>query len=190
MDYAGGGEEFRISHDPCDVTISGVSPSRAFYDASVLFVTNGTTYKVQNYTVLGVRFESEYGRASLSNYNHRSASLGYPVSVCTNLDNAASIVMKTDVLLADGFVRLSMEDASGDIALWLPAWWDSHGTWHLAEPLLQSDGAAVRYMTIRRWRNIIRRSRLVRPAADSGSISSPRTAKGMFTTMRSRQFRL
>ena len=65
--------------------------------------------------------------------------------------------MKTDVLLADGFVRLSMEDASGDIALWLPAWWDSHGTWHLAEPLLQSDGAAVRYMTIRRWRNIIRR---------------------------------
>ena len=154
---AGGDEEFRISHDPCDVTISGVSPSRAFYDASVLFVTNGTTYKVQNYTVLGVRFESEYGRASLSNYNHRSASLGYPVSVCTNLDNAASIVMKTDVLLADGFVRLSMEDASGDIALWLPAWWDSHGTWHPAEPLLQSDGAAVRYMTIRRWRNIIRR---------------------------------
>ena len=27
VDYAGGGEEFRISHDPCDVTISGVSPS-------------------------------------------------------------------------------------------------------------------------------------------------------------------
>ncbi|MBR4257937.1 MAG: hypothetical protein IKQ17_02790, partial [Kiritimatiellae bacterium] len=157
VDYAGGGEEFRISYNPCDVAVSGVSPSRAFSDASVLFVTNGTTYKVQNYTVLGVRFESEYGRASLSNYNHRSASLGYPVSVCTNLDNAASIVMKTDVLLADGFVRLSMEDASGDIALWLPAWWDSHGTWHPAEPLLQSDGVAVRYMTIRRWRNIIRR---------------------------------
>ena len=154
------GEDFYISYEPCTVTLSGVSPSRDFCDSTVVFVTNGVEYSRHNYTVLGVRFESECGRASLSNYNHRSASLGYPVSVCTNLDNAASIVMKTDVLLADGFVRLSMEDASGDIALWLPAWWDSHGTWHPAEPLLQSDGAAVRYMTIRRWRNIIRRYRI------------------------------
>jgi hypothetical protein len=157
VNYAGGGEEFRLSHTPCDVTISGVSPSKSFSDASVLFVTNGATYKSTDYTVLGVAFESEGGRPDISEYNRRSLSFGYPVAVCTNLGTAASITFVSDVLLGEGFVHVSMEDVSGDIALWLPEWWDSHGTWHPAEPLLQSGGVRERHVTLRRWRNLLRR---------------------------------
>lgn len=154
------GNDFNIAYEPCTVTVSGVSPSREFGDSTINFVTNGASYKRTDYTVLGVKFESMYGRASLSNYNHRSASLGYPVAICTNINNAGSIVMRTDVLLSDGVVRLKMEDISGDIALWLPEWWDSHGTWHPPERLLNAGDASTRYMTIRRWRNIMRRYNL------------------------------
>ena len=154
------GNDFNIAYEPCTVTVSGVSPSREFRDSTINFVTNGASYKRTDYTVLGIKFESMYGRASLSNYNHRSASLGYPVAICTNINNAGSIVMRTDVLLSDGVVRLKMEDISGDIALWLPEWWDSHGTWHPPERLLNAGDASTRYMTIRRWRNIMRRYNL------------------------------
>ena len=157
VNYAADGEEFRLSHDPCDVTISGVSPSRSFADSSVLFVTNGATYAKHDCTVLGVAFESEGGRPDISEYNRRSPSFGYPAAVCTNLGTAASIAFVSDVLLGEGFVRVSMEDVSGDIALWLPEWWDSHGTWHPAEPLLQSGGARARHLTLRRWRSLIGR---------------------------------
>ena len=150
-----GGGDFEIGYEPCTVAISGVSPSLRFRDSSVLFVTNGASYKRIDCTVLGVKFESEEGRASLSNYNHRSSSLGYPVAVCTNLLYASTLVMDTDVLLTNGFVRISMSGVSGDIALWLPEWWDSHGVWHPAEPLLQAGVKEERFITIRRWRNVM-----------------------------------
>ncbi len=151
------GEDFSISYQPCDVTVSGVSPSRTFADASVLFVTNGATYKRADYTVLGVRFESSDGRPDISEYNRRSQSFGYPAAICTNLNHASSIAFRTDVLLADGCVRVALEDDQGDIALWLPEWWDNNGIRHPAEPLLQSRGTRVRHMTIRQWRGLLGR---------------------------------
>ena len=152
------GNVFEIAHRPCTVTLSGTGPSYEFYDSPVLFVTNGAPYKVNNYTVLGVGFKSGNDRPAISNYNQRSSSFGYPVAVCTNLDYANSIILKTDVLLSDGVVRVSLEDTSGDVELWLPEWWDwYYYTWRPAEPLLQAGGRTVRYFTIQHWRNIMRR---------------------------------
>ncbi len=53
--------DFGIAYSPCAVTLSGIYPSREFYDSPVHFVTNGARYKAHNYTVLGVGFESEPG---------------------------------------------------------------------------------------------------------------------------------
>ena len=152
------GNIFETAYSPCTVTLSGTYPSREFYDSPVHFVTNGAPYKEHRYTVLGVGFESGDDRPEISNYNQRSSSFGYPVAVCTNLDYANSIILKTDVLLSDGVVRVSLEDTSGDVALWLPEWWDwYYYTWRPAEPLLQVGGRTVRHFTIQQWRNIMRR---------------------------------
>jgi len=157
VDYSDGSGEFKVSHVPCDVTLSGVSPSRDFGDSTVVFVTNGVEHSRHDCTVLGVKFESEEGRPDISEYNRRSQFFGYPVAICTNLYNASSLAFRTDVFLTNGFVRISMENVSGDIALWLPGWWDKHDVWHPPEALLQSSGTRVRNMTLRRWRNIMRR---------------------------------
>ena len=154
MDAAG--NDFDIAYSRCAVTLSGVYPSREFYDSPVHFVTNGALYKAHNYTVLGVGFESEPGRPAISNYNHRSPSFGYPVAVCTNLDYATSIILKTDVLLSNGVVRVSLEDASGDVALWLPKW-ESGGVERPAELLLKAGVRTSRHFTIRQWRSVMRR---------------------------------
>ena len=157
VDYAGGGEEFRISHDPCDVTIFGVSPSRAFYDASVLFVTNGTTYKVQNYTVLGVKIDRPSWMTPVDRYGQLSASFGFPVEVCSNLYDASELVLRTDVLLDGGYVRLALEDATGDFEIWLKDWYDNQYTWHEPEKLLDGTSHTERYFSMRKWRGIMRR---------------------------------
>ncbi len=152
------GNIFETAYSTCAVTLSGTYPSREFFDSAVHFVTNGAPYKTNNYTVLGVGFESGDDRPAISNYNHRSSSFGYPVTVCTNLEYANSIILKTDVLLFDGVVRVSLEDTSGDVALWLPEWWDwYYYTWRPAEPLLQANSRTVRHFTIQQWRSIMRR---------------------------------
>ena len=69
--------DFGIAYSPCAVTLSGIYPSREFYDSPVHFVTNGARYKARNYTVLGVGFESEPGRPAISNYNYRSPTFGW-----------------------------------------------------------------------------------------------------------------
>ena len=80
------GNIFETAYSTCAVTLSGTYPSREFFDSAVHFVTNGAPYKTNNYTVLGVGFESGDDRPAISNYNHRSSSFGYPVTVCTNLE--------------------------------------------------------------------------------------------------------
>ena len=151
------GEDFYISHEPCTVTLSGVSPSRDFGDSTVVFVTNGVEYSRHNYTVLGVRFESEYGRASLSNYNHRSASFGFPMTVCTNINESATIVLRIDVRLTNGVVKLSMQNVTGEFQVWLPGWEDNNANYHDPELLLSSEGISERYLSIRQWRGVMRR---------------------------------
>ena len=152
-----GGGDFEIGYEPCTVAISGVSPSLRFGDSPVLFVTNGAAYKRIDCTVLGVKFELPDNRPPLSRYNQLSPQFGYPFVVCTNLLNAVSLRLKTDVVPTNGLVRISMSDVAGDVALWLPEWWDSHGAWHPAEPLLQAGVKEERFIPIRRWRSLLRR---------------------------------
>ena len=175
------GNIFDTAYSSCTVTLSGTDPSYEFYDSPVLFVTNGAPYKENRYTVLGVGFESGDDRPAISNYNQRSSSFGYPVTVCTNLDYANSIVLKTDLLLFDGVVRVSLEDTSGDVALWLPEWWDwYYYTWRPAEPLLQAGGRTVRHFTIQQWRNIMRRYGQTRQLALRVVSSRPSRCKVKF----------
>ena len=174
------GNYFDTAHSSCTVALSGRYPSHEFYDSPVHFVTNGALYKVNNYTVLGVGFESGDNRPALSNYNHRSSSFGYPVPVCTNLYDANSIILKTDVLLSNGVVRVSLEDTSGDIALWLPEWQDKQNISRPAELLLQAGVRTVRYFTIRQWRDVMRRYEQTRQLAVRVVSSRPSRCKVKF----------
>lgn len=157
VDYSDGSGEFKVSHVPCAVTLSGVSPSRDFGDSTVVFVTNGVEHSRHDCTVLGVRFESDYSRQPLSEYNQRSSSFGYPITVCTNIGEAATIVLRTDVLLTNGVVRLSMLNATGGFQVWLPEWWDNNADYHAPELLLSSVDRTERYFSIRQWRGIMQR---------------------------------
>ena len=157
VDYSDGSGEFDVSHVACDVTISGVSPSRDFGDSTVIFVTNGVEHSRHNCTVLGVKFESDYNRPSLSEYNQRSPSFGYPITVCTNINEAATIVLRTDVLFTNGVVRLSMLNATGSFQVWLPGWQDNNGNYHAPEILLSSADRTQRHFSIRQWRGIMQR---------------------------------
>ena len=157
VDYSDGSGEFDVSYVPCDVTLSGVSPSRDFGDSTVVFVTNGVEHSRHDCTVLGVRFESNYNRPPLPEYNRRSPSFGYPVTVCTNIGEAATLVLRTDVLLTNGVVKLSMLNATGDFQVWLPEWWDNNSDYHAPEMMLSSVDRTERCFTIRQWYGIMQR---------------------------------
>ena len=151
------GDDFHIAYEDCDVTISGVSPSRSFADSSVLFVTNGATYAKHDYTVLGVKIDRQSWETSIAKYNQLSQSLGFPVEVCTNLSEASSLVLHTDVLFDGGYIRIALEEVSGDFEIWLPEWYDNQYTWHEPEKLLDVTNKAERYVSMRKWRNVMRR---------------------------------
>ncbi|MBR3777657.1 MAG: hypothetical protein IKL02_08700, partial [Kiritimatiellae bacterium] len=151
------GDDFNISYEPCSVTVSGVSPSRSFRDSTVNFITNGVTYKRLDYTVLGVKISRGEWDVPLERYNELSPQLGFPFEVCTDFDKAERLHLKTDVLMADGYVRISLEDVTGEFKIWLPEWYDTEGNWHDCETLLDSETRRVRYMPMRQWKNILRR---------------------------------
>jgi hypothetical protein len=151
------GNIFGTAYEACDVTISGVSPSRTFSDSSVLFVTNGATYKQNDYTVLGLKIARPSWETELAKYNQLSQSFGFPVEVCTNLNDASSLVLRTDVLLDNGYVHLALEDVSGGFEIWLPKWYDRQYTWHGPEKLLDGSSKTDRYISMRKWRSIMRR---------------------------------
>ena len=151
------GEDFYISHEPCTVTLSGVSPSRDFGDSTVVFVTNGVEYSRHNYTVLGVKIDRPYWTTPIERFGQLSASFGFPVEVCSNLYDASELVLRTDVLLDGGYVRLALEDATGDFEIWLQDWYDNQYTWHEPEMLLDGTSHTERYFSMRKWRGIMRR---------------------------------
>lgn len=151
------GEDFYISHEPCTVTLSGVSPSRDFGDSTVVFVTNGVEYSRHNYTVLGVKIDRPSWMTPVDRYGQLSASFGFPVEVCSNLYDASELILRTDVLLDGGYVRLALEDATGDFEIWLQDWYDNQYTWHEPEILLDGTSHTERYFSMRKWRGIMRR---------------------------------
>lgn len=153
------GERFSISHATCNVDVEGKSPSFDFRDSRVLFVTNGAPYKSGSYTVLGVDIDTELWRwPSFNDYEALSPGLGFPMTVCTNLVEAPGFVMRTDVFLSNGVVRVALENVQGEFKVWL-AGWDSFGSpvSGTTELLLSSGGTVERHMPIERWRSIMRR---------------------------------
>ena len=153
------GSEFEISYEPCTVTVSGVSPSKNFKDATVNFITNGVSYKRIDYTVLGVKITRGEYRTPIERYNTLSPTLGFPVEVCNSPYDSASLVLKTDVLPTNGYVKVSLECDSGDFQIWVPGWYDDEFYWHDYEKLLDSDGKTSAYFSMKKWRSLLKRYR-------------------------------
>ncbi len=145
------GENFDISYEPCIVNVYGQRPSREFGDTSLLFVTNAIPYKQIDYTVLGVTFETPDGYAQISEYKSLDTSFGYPATVSTNIETATSLYIKTNVLLTNGIVKISLENATNDFSIWLPEWDDENGCTHPAEMLLQNNVINERYYSLEKW---------------------------------------
>ena len=82
---------------------------------------------------------------------------GKTVTVCTNVGEAATIVLRTDVLLTNGVVKLSLLNVTGDFQVWLPEWWDNNSNYHAPELLLSSADRTERHFTVSRWNGIMRR---------------------------------
>ena len=169
------GSEFKISYEPCPVVVSGVSPSKDFKDATVNFITNGVSYKRIDYTVLGVKITRGEYRTPIERYNTLSPALGFPVEVCNSPYDSASLVLKTDVLPTNGYVKVSLECDSGDFQIWVPGWYDDEFYWHDYEMLLDSDGKTSVYFSVKKWRSLLKRYgerselevKVVSPAAGS-----------------------
>ena len=154
---------FDMSYEDVVVSVRGEYPSREPYGDGVLFVTNGAPSVARAYTVLGVDIENLYG-PTLSEYASLNASFGFPITVNTNLDNAVSLRVMTDVLLTNGVFRLALEDCVGSFEIWAPerTYVDySGGGPELvtipAEKLLDSADSPVRHFTVRQWRQMVSR---------------------------------
>ena len=154
---------FDMSYEDVMVSVRGEYPSREPYGDGVLFVTNGAPSIARAYTVLGVNIENAYGPV-LSEYASLNASFGFPITVNTNLDNAVSLRVMTDVLLTNGVFRLALENCVGAFEIWAPerTYFDySGGGPELvtipAEKLLDSADGPVRCFTVRQWRQIVSR---------------------------------
>ncbi len=145
---------FRISYRPCDVTVRGVAPSRSFNDASVCFSTNGGWYIWRDYTVLGLKLDTPGDLPPIEVYNRLSPSLGFPATVTTNEYLAASLILRNDLLLADGVVRVAVENAAGDVRVCFAG---SENYYADPETVLDTASASERFFPIRHWYRLVRR---------------------------------
>ena len=145
---------FRISYRPCDVTVRGVAPSRSCNDASVLFSTNGGWYIWRDYTVLGLKVDTPGDLPPIEVYNRLSPSLGFPATVTTNEYLAASLILRNDLLLADGVVRVAVENAAGDVRVCFAG---SENYYADPETVLDTASASERFFPIRHWYRLVRR---------------------------------
>ena len=145
---------FRISYRPCDVTVRGVAPSRSCNDASVLFSTNGGWYIWRDYTVLGLKLDTPGDLPPIEVYNRLSPSLGFPATGTTNEYLAASLILRNDLLLADGVVRVAVENAAGDVRVCFAG---SENYYADPETVLDTAFASERFFPIRHWYRLVRR---------------------------------
>ena len=145
---------FRISYRPCDVTVRGVAPSRSCNDASVCFSTNGGWYIWRDYTVLGLKLDTPGDLPPIEVYNRLSPSLGFPATVTTNEYLAASLILRNDLLLADGVVRVAVENAAGDVRVCFAGSEDYYAD---PETVLDTAFASERFFPIRHWYRLVRR---------------------------------
>ncbi len=150
--------DFVSTNESCDVRVLGAIPSRNVRDAQVCFVTNGVISFSPSFTVLGLDIKTEDFRPSLAQYNKLSSTFGYPITINTNLNGAAYLNVRSDILLTNGVVRLALENATSDFKVWLPNWWNYPPLEIYSEELLlDSEGRTERYLTMREWRSLLRR---------------------------------
>jgi len=150
-----GGNDFSISHEPCTVTMLGLTPSLKFGDSPVCFITNGVTSKRHDFTVLGLKMIGRSWPVPIERYNSLSPDFGLPIAA-VGVDH--SLELRTDVKLEGGYVHLALEDVTGDFEVWLPDWQKRYNsTWHDREKLLDGKGIVDRYFSMEEWRGIMRR---------------------------------
>ena len=147
------GNDFRISYEPCTVTMTGLSPSSQFGDSTVCFLTNGVTCKQFDYTVLGLKINAPSFPAPVERYNSLSSDFGLPVEVGKEYE----FELRTDVNLEGGYVHLALEDVDGDFEIWLSSWYDQKDRRVGAEKLLDGKVMKDRYFSMKEWRGIMKR---------------------------------
>ena len=141
------GMDFSRTETSCDVNLAGVYPSSSVGDATLAFSRNGEIYQQHNKTVLGVAIKGDYG-VDLAAYNALNSSFGYPMTVCTNLWDAPSVRLVTNVKLPDGKVHLELANATGQFTFW----YYDHRTWEYRK-LLDTDTATVKDISMAYWRH-------------------------------------
>ena len=146
------GMDFSRTETSCDVNLAGVYPSSAVCDATLAFSRNGEIYQQHNKTVLGVAIKGDYG-VDLAAYNALNGSFGYPMTVCTNLWDAPSVRLVTNVKLPDGKVHLELANATGQFTFW----YYDHRTWEYRK-LLDTDTATVKDLSMDYWKALMKRA--------------------------------
>ncbi len=142
----GDGAYFSIAAESVDVRVAATGPSRWPGDAYAAFATNGVISLECAHTALGVGIARE--GLDLAALNALSPAFGLPVPVTTNMDAAAPITLRTDVLLQGMNVHIAFEGASAPFALWVPD--TEGGGWRKAA---SSDGGALD-VTLPAWRRM------------------------------------
>ena len=146
------GMDFSRTETSCDVNLAGVYPSSSVGDATLAFSRNGEIYQQHNKTVLGVAIKGDYG-VDLAAYNALNSSFGYPMTVCTNLWDAPSVRLVTNVKLPDGKVHLELANATGQFTFW----YYDHRTWEYRK-LLDTDTATVKDISMAYWKALMKRA--------------------------------
>ena len=165
------GMDFSRTEISCDVNLAGVYPSSSVGDATLAFSRNGEIYQQHNKTVLGVAIKGDYG-VDLAAYNALNSSFGYPMTVCTNLWDAPSVRLVTNVKLPDGKVHLELANATGQFTFW----YYDHRTWEYRK-LLDTDTATIQDISMAYWKALNEEHY----AATSSDILQP--VKPAFTAM-------
>jgi len=146
------GLPFSKAGTSCDVSLAGIYPSSAVGDATLAFSRNGEIYQRHDKTVLGVAIRGQDG-VDLADYNALSGDFGYPMTVCTNLLEAPSMSLATNVRLPNGNVHLELADATGQFALW----YYDNTTWDYRR-LLDTATCPVKDLSMAYWKVLMRRA--------------------------------
>ena len=148
VSYAGTGEEFLSTCVSTNVQIRGVHPSESVGDAPVAFSRNGTLCDARFYTVLGV--DIRHRTLDLDALNARNASFGVPFVVCAQPTNGLELLLRTDVDLPFGTIRLAVEGATARVRVWRPLADDT------CELLLDTNGRSELHYSIANWNRMAR----------------------------------
>lgn len=145
------GMDFSRTETSCDVNLAGVYPSSAVGDATLAFSRNGEIYQQHNKTVLGVAIKGY--QCNLADYNALNSTFGYPMTVCTNVWDAPSLSLVTNVKLPNGHVHLELLNATGQFTVWYYHY--NSGTYR---KLLDSTSTFVKDLSLPYWRKQVARS--------------------------------